>query len=150
MKISRRAASGMALITAIFLIVVLVAIALAAVTLSSVEQDTGTKSLTSTTVYYGAKAGLDWGIQRALAARSCPAPATTFNLTQGALNGISVSVTCTATTHGTTSCTGTACTGGASPCPCTAYFVTSTATNGTLGNPNYAERHVEATVSNVP
>jgi MSHA biogenesis protein MshP len=140
----------MALITAIFLIVVLVAIALAAVTLSSVEQDTGTKSLVSTKVYYGAKAGLDWGVQRAVAARSCVASTGPFNLTQGALSGISVTVTCSATAHGTTSCTGAACTGGASPCPCVAYFITSTATNGTLGNPNYAERHVEATVSNVP
>ena len=150
MTASRRTASGMALISAIFLIVVLVAIAIAAVTLSSVEQDTGLKSLVSTKVYYGAKAGLDWGIQRAVATRSCVASTGPFTLTQGALNGVSVTVTCAATTHGTTSCTGTACTGGASPCPCVAYFVTSTATSGSLGNPDYAERHVEATVSNVP
>lgn len=142
--------AGMALITAIFLIIVLVALALAAVTLSSVEQDTGAKSLVSTKVYYGAKAGLEWGVQRAVAARACAASTGPFNLTDTALSGIGVTVTCSATTHGATACTGAACTGGASPCPCVTYFITSTATNGTLGNVNYAERRMEATVSNTP
>jgi MSHA biogenesis protein MshP len=127
---------GMALISAIFLVVVLLALALTMVTLSTVEQDTGTKSFLSAKVYYGAKAGLDWGIQRALAPAVpvCNA-STTFTLTQAALNGVSVTVTCAASSHGAGN---------------SVYYLTSIATIGTLGNINYAERHLEATVSDIP
>ena len=133
----------MALISAIFLVVVLVALALAAVSLSEVEQDTGIKSLISSKVYYGAKAGLEWGIQQAIApaAPVCNA-STNFNLTQGGLTNINVTVTCTSTTHGAGNFV---------------YYITSCATTGTscaapgvLGNVNYAERRLQATVSNIP
>ncbi len=134
---------GQALVSAIFLVVVLVALGLSMVSLTGVQQDTGTKSLLSAKVYYGAKAGLEWGIQQAIAPATpvCGAT-TTFALTQTGLNGISVTVTCSSTTHGAGNFV---------------YYITSCATNGTscaapgtLGNANYAERRLEATVSNIP
>ena len=136
--ITRKKSRGMALLTAIFLIVVLVSLGAAVVSLSNVEQDTTTKSLLSAKVYYGAKAGLEWGIQQAIGAGSC-AGSPGFTLTQSALNGVSVTVTCsTGSTIGSGSSVGNV------------YYLTSQATVGTLGSLNYAERHLAATVSNIP
>src|ERR1043165_1786271 len=88
--------AGTSLINAIFLIVMLVSLAAAAVSLSKVQQDTGTKSLLSAKVYYGARAGLEWGAQQAIATGSCAGgswgPGT--NPMQSALSDVSVTVTC--------------------------------------------------------
>lgn len=137
----RRAAAGFALMAAIFLIAVLAALGLVMATMSKVEHDTGTKSLLSDKVYFGAKAGLEWGIQRAIApttpsVAACAASTGPFVLTQGGLNGVSVTVTCSQSLHG-------AATG------VSVFYITSTATIGTLGSINYAERRMEATVSNI-
>lgn len=136
--------SGSAIISALFLVIVLGALGAAMVNLSIVQQDTATKSLLASRVYYGAKTGLDWSIQRAI---SDPAPATrctnpaefpaTFSPAGAGLAGVSVAVTCARSQHGagTTAFT---------------YYITSIATTGTLGTISYAERRMEATVSNIP
>lgn len=129
-----RHARGLALVTAVFLITALVAIGLAVATMAKVEHDTGTKSLLSAKVYLGAKAGLDWGMQQAVPAAACTTP-TSFTLSQGGLNGVGVTVTCVTSNFGGSN---------------DVYYLTSVATVGTLGNPDYAERRMEATVSNIP
>jgi hypothetical protein len=53
------------------------------------------------------------------------------------LNGVSVTVTCVANTSAYGSGN-------------YVYYVTSQATSGALGGLTYAERHLEATVSNIP
>jgi MSHA biogenesis protein MshP len=133
----------MALVSAIFLIVVLAGIGFSMMSLSNVEHDTASKSNLSAKVYYGAKAGLDWGIQQAIAAGAC-AGSTSFTIAQGALNGVNVTVTCTSAAQGATNCglTGTS--------TCTTYYLVSDATLGTLGALTYAERRLEATISNIP
>jgi hypothetical protein len=55
-----------------------------------------------------------------------------LNLSQAALAGVSVTVTCVASTHGTV----------------TTYYLTSIATVGVLGRPDYAERRMEVSVTN--
>jgi hypothetical protein len=128
--------AGIALVSALFLLIVMGVLAAVMVTLSNVEHDTGNKSLLTAKVYYGAKAGLDWGIQRANAAGSCVASTGPFALTQAALAGINVTVTCEMSgPHGLGNFV---------------YYLTSIATIGTVGNPDYAERRMEATVSNIP
>ena len=141
---ARYRSAGMALMSAIFLIVVLTGLGIAMMNLSNVEQDTASKAILAAKVYYGAKAGLDWGVQQAFAAGSCPVPPTTINLTQGSLNGATAIVTCTSGQQGANTCglTGTSA--------CQTYYPTSVATTGTLGTLSYAERHIEATVSNIP
>jgi len=134
----RSHSTGMAIVTAIFLIVVLAGLGLAMSSISNVQQDTENKSVLAAKVYYGARAGLDWGIQQAVAGSSCAAstnwgPGT--NPMQGALSDVSVTVTCTSTTY-----TGTN----------KVYYFTSNATVGTLGGVGYAQRQLEAAVSNVP
>jgi MSHA biogenesis protein MshP len=127
----------MALITALFLLVVLTVVAAAMVSLSNVSNDTTIKSLQAAKVYYGAKSGLEWGIQQAVPSSPpvCPTSPTVLALTETALAGVSVTVTCSASTHTS---------------PNTVYYLTSIATLGTLGRPDYAERRMEATVNNFP
>lgn len=143
----RRGSAGFAVVNAIFLIIVLGALGAAAVTLSKTEADAGTKSLLAAKVYYGARAGLDWGIQQTLsdpniapsASNRCnsatfPSPFT-FTLSDANLAGIVVTVTCSFSTHGTGALV---------------YYITSRATTGAPGSFNYAERRMEATVANIP
>jgi MSHA biogenesis protein MshP len=139
---TRIRSAGMALMSAIFLIVVLIGLGVAMMNLSNVEQDTASKAILAAKVYYGAKTGIDWGIQQAFAAGSCAG--STINLTQGSLNGVTVTVTCAGAQQGASTCglTGTSA--------CQTYYLTSVATTGTLGTLSYAERHIEATVSNIP
>lgn len=143
MKTPRARCAGMALVSAIFLIVVLAGLGISLMNLSNVEQDTASKTNLAAKVYYGSKAGLDWGIQQAIAAGACAA-STNFNLTQGSLNGVALTVTCTSAAQGASNCglTGTS--------TCNTYYLTSRATLGTLGTLAYAERRMEATVSNIP
>ena len=141
---SRIRSAGMALMSAIFLILVLIGLGLAMMNLSNVEQDTASKAILAAKVYYGARAGLDWNIQQAIAAGSCVASPPPISLTQGSLNGVTVNVTCVAAPQGVSTC------GSAGTSLCQTYYLTSVATTGTLGTLSYAERHIEATVSNIP
>jgi MSHA biogenesis protein MshP len=140
---TRYRSAGMALMSAILLIVVLIGLGIGMMNLTNVQQDTTSKAILAAKVYYGARAGIDWGVQQAIAASSCAA-STPVNLTQGSLSGVTVTVTCLASPQGISSCgsTGTSL--------CQTYYLTSAATTGTLGTLSYAERHMEATVSNIP
>ena len=128
-----RGSRGMVAIAAIFLIVALVGLGLAMSSLSGVQADTVSKSLQAAKAYWGARAGLEWGIQRAVAAGSC-AGSTGFTLSEAALNGVSVTVSCASSTYGSNK----------------VYYFTSTATIGTLGKLDYAERRLLASVSDIP
>jgi hypothetical protein len=55
-----------------------------------------------------------------------------------------VTVTCVAAPQGVSSC------GFTGISLCRTYYLTSVATTGTLGTLSYAERRIEATVSNIP
>jgi MSHA biogenesis protein MshP len=126
---------GIALVNALFLLVVLGLLAAFMVTMTLTQRATSSKSAASTGVYYGAKAGLEWGIQQAVAAGAC-APSTVINLTGPGLDGVRATVGCSGSEHGTGSGN-------------FVYHITSRAEAGTLGGPGYAERRMEATVSNV-
>ena len=129
----RGADSGFAIVTAIFLLAVLAALGVFMLTLSGVHQATPFQALTAARVYYGAKAGLDWGIQQAVAAGNCAA-STGLTLTGNGLNEVTAVVTCASTAH----------TGG------TVYRITSTAERGTFGSVDYSRRRIEATVTDIP
>lgn len=129
----KRAAAGFSMVTAIFLLVIMAALGVFMLTLSGTHQATPQQSLLAARVYFGARAGLDWGIQQAIAAGSC-AGSTAFALTGSGLSGVTATVICASTAH----------TGG------TVYRITSTAVHGTFGALDYAQRRIEATVSNIP
>jgi MSHA biogenesis protein MshP len=121
------------MVSAIFLLIVLAALGAYMITLSGTHQATSRQSILGTRVYFGAKAGLDWGIQQAIAAGSCAA-STPLALSGTGLSGVTATVTCSSTAH----------TGG------TVYRITSTAVTGAFGSLDYAQRRMEATVSNLP
>lgn len=133
---NRSAISGFAIVTATFLLVVLALLGAFMVTLSGVHQAAPAQAVTATRVYYGTKAGLDWGIQQAIAVGGVAgcAASTSLTLTGSGLNGVTAVVTCASTAH----------TGG------TVYLIVSTATYGTFGDLYYARRRLEATVTNIP
>jgi len=82
-----------------------------------------------------ANAGIEWGAYNALvqSPSSCVS-STTLSLTEGALNGFTVLVKCSATQIGSTA--------GYS------YVINATASSGTYGLPSYVRRVVSATFSN--
>lgn len=126
MRRANKRESGFALVGAIFLVVILAALGVFAVTLSGVQHATNSQAVIASRTYYGAKAGLEWGIQQAIAASSCAA-STTFSPSGAGLSGISVTVTCTSHASGV-------------------FYLTSTGTYGTFGGPEYSQRVIEATV----
>jgi MSHA biogenesis protein MshP len=132
----KTAPRGFALVTAIFLLVGLAALGVFMVKISGTQQTAISQSVFATRVYFGAKAGLEYGIHRAIAEADCPGPATPVTPTGNGFSGVSVSVTC--------STTATSDTGG------NVYRIVSTATRGTYGTLDYARREMEATVTNVP
>jgi len=125
---------GFALIPALFLIVVLGALALVAVRVGSGQQQTVIMALQETRALSAAQTGIEWGAYQSENG-SCAA-STTLSLTEAALNGFTVVVTCTATTF----------TNGAATS--SSYVLKSTATTGTYGQPGYVHRAVSGTYTN--
>jgi MSHA biogenesis protein MshP len=130
----KRNESGFALVTAIFLLVVMFGLGVFMVTLSGTHQATPRQSLLAARVYFGAKAGLEWGIHQAIAAGSCVGgnPA----LTGAGFAGVTVTVECTE--------------GGLTHIGGNVYRITSTAVHGAFGDLDYSQRRMQATVSNIP
>ncbi|TAM43935.1 MAG: hypothetical protein EPN55_11895 [Gammaproteobacteria bacterium] len=128
----------MALVSAIFLLVVLAALGAYMLTVSGVEQTTVNRSLISARTYYAARAGLEWGIHRTVAPPTegtgeCTISAPSFGLTGYGLDDIQVTVRCVSNLY----------TPGDNAY---VYTITSTARHGTTGTVDYAERKLEATV----
>jgi MSHA biogenesis protein MshP len=125
---------GFALIPALFLIVVLGALALVAIRVGIGQQQAVTMSLEESRALAAAQAGIEWGAYEAVNG-SCAA-STTLNLTEAALNGFAVQVTCSAATFTNGAATNSS------------YVLKSTATTGTYGQPGYVHRVVSGTYSN--
>lgn len=103
MKLRKQA--GLALVTAIFLLVVLAGLAVAVVSLSTAQQDSAVKDEMGTRAYLAAKSGMEWALYTALQGAAgtspytrlnCSAAPYTFPLPVGStLAGFSVTVRCT-------------------------------------------------------
>jgi MSHA biogenesis protein MshP len=128
---------GFALIPALFLIVVLGALAVVAIRVGTGQQQAVTMSLQQARALSAAQTGIEWGAYQALAlggiGGSCVA-STTLTLTEAALKGFSVIVTCTDVTP---------------PGATNKYYVlNSAATSGLYGQPGYVRRVVSGTYTN--
>jgi len=130
----RLARRGFALVPALFLIVVLAALAVIAVRIGTSQQQTVTMSLEESRALAAAQAGIEWGAYESLNAGNCPA-STTLSLTEGALAGFTVTVTCTATTFANGAATASS------------YVLKSTAIIGIYGEPGYVRRVMSGTYS---
>lgn len=126
---------GFAIVSAIFLIVVLALLGALIVSLSTTQQVGSARDLAGSRAYFAARAGIDWGVYQAVQSGSCSASATLPALS-GGVAGFTVQVAC--------SRTGPFDEGGATV---NVYQITSTATTGTFGQASYAERQLQAVVS---
>jgi MSHA biogenesis protein MshP len=129
-----RQMSGFALIPALFLIVVLGVLAVVAIRVGTGQQQAVTMSLLQARALSAAQTGIEWGAYKALNG-GCVA-STTLTLTEAALNGFSVIVTCSAVTFSTGAATNTS------------YVLNSAATAGLYGQPGYVRRVVSGTYTN--
>lgn len=140
---------GFALVSAIFLIVILAALGTFMVTLSTVQHTTSTQDLQGTRAYHAARTGIDWGAYQVLTPENsnppttpyvCPAPADAAELKNlaGSLTGFVVTVECIESV-------GSPFTEGANQIH--VYQLTSTARLGTAGSAHYAERQLSAAIS---
>ena len=131
---------GFALIPALFLIVVLGALVVVAIRVGTGQQQAVTMSLMQARALSAAQTGIEWGAYEALGggcivSGTCICVAsTTLTLTEAALNGFSVIVTCAAVTFSTGAATLNK-----------SYVLNSAATSGLYGQPGYVRRIVSGT-----
>lgn len=144
-SVPRRHERGFALVAAIFIVVVLAMLGIMMVTIGGMERATASAAVQGTRAFYAARSGLEWGTYGALTntAPTCgAAPSTpttnTFNLAVTGLNGFTVSVVCSYTTHKERSDT------------YNVYVINSTATSGNFGDADYVSRTLQASVTNAP
>lgn len=125
----RSRCSGFAIVSAVFLVVIIGALGAYLTALSSTQRTTAGQTVSASRAYYGAKAGLDWAIQRAIGANTCAA-SSSFALSGAGFEGITVVVSCVSTTYPGV------------------FYIVSQASYGTYGTADYAQRRVAASVSN--
>ncbi len=131
-----RRTGGFSILIALFVLLVLGALAVFIVTLSGVEHRTPLLQLQATRAYWAAESGLQWGMHAVLKNGTCPAATT---ITAPGLAGFSARVSCTSTAHTEQGKT------------FSVYALTSVASNGTFGSRvDFVQRKLEATVVNAP
>lgn len=126
---------GFALVPALFLIVVLAALAVVAIRVGTAQQQAVTLALEEARALAAAQAGIEWGAYESLNAGSC-SPSTTLSLSEAALAGFTVVVTCSAQTFANGAATATS------------FVLQATATTGTYGQPGYVKRVMSGTYTN--
>ncbi len=126
---------GFTLVAAIFLIVVVAAMAVYMVNIRVVQQTTLVYGLQGARAMQAARSGIEWGIHEALVLTpGCPAPST-FTVPAGASSNFAVTVACSESSH--TEATTTI----------TTYQITAIARSGSFGSLDYVQRRMQATVS---
>jgi MSHA biogenesis protein MshP len=126
---------GFALISAVFLVVVLALLGAMIVSLSTTQHVSSARDLLGSRAYFAARAGIEWGSYQVLQSGGCAASSTLPALT-GSATGFTVIVDCTAS--------GPFDEAGSSV---RVYRITSTASTGTLGALDHAERQLQAVIS---
>jgi len=138
--------SGFSLISAIFLIVVVALLGVFMVTIGSVQQTTATFSLLSSRASFAADSGMQWAMRRiaqdaAVGLNCTAAPATgsvNFTIGNGAVSGYTVVVGCSVQNFTE------------NPDNYNVYNVTSRASRGTLGSPDFHSRTLRASITTAP
>jgi MSHA biogenesis protein MshP len=126
-------AAGFALVPTLFLIVVVAALSAVALKVGIGQEQTVSMALQQARALAAARAGIDWGAYTAL---NGTCAGTTLNLTEGALAGFTVVVTCTATPY----------TDGSNNYQ--SYSISAAATLGSYGTSGFVQRVVRATFTN--
>lgn len=127
MKYTLKNQYGFAIVSAIFLLVVLALLGAFMMTFSNTQHLTSAQDIQGSRAYWAARTGLEWGIASTTAA--CPASPTTMSV-----NGFSVVVTCSLQTYSEASAT------------LNIFKLTSVASAGTIGNLSFIERSLSASI----
>ena len=133
----RRSQRGFAIVSAIFLLVVLSALGAFMVTFSTVQHTSSAQDVQGTRAYQAARAGIEWGAYQILRNTSCAA-STSLTPPAASLTGFSVLVGCV-------EAAGSPFTEGANMIR--VYQLTATARFGTAGGTNYVERQLSAAIN---
>jgi MSHA biogenesis protein MshP len=139
--------AGFSLVAAIFLMVTLAALGAFAVQVAMTQYQSSTSELLQARAQAAAEAGLEYGANLTLQTPPliCASASTnTFTLTQAALAGFVVTVTCTPTTHQIYSPATSTWTS------YTVYALSSTATSGAYGDADYVARSATRNVTLAP
>jgi MSHA biogenesis protein MshP len=138
--------AGFSLVAAVFLIVVLAALGAFVVQIAMTQYQGADLEVLGARAQAAAEAGIGYGATRALTTPpTCRNPYRPLNLTQGALAGFVVTVTCNATSpHQIYS--------GTPPTPqnYVVYALTATASYGAYGRPDYVARRATRNVTPAP
>lgn len=124
---------GAALIVALFLIVVLALLGAVAARMTAVQSQSVSLQLLSARALHAARAGIEWGAQRAVTGGVCLN--STVTLPEAALTGFIVDVSCTTSTHAEQGKV------------IEIYRITSFSRRGIYGQPDYVSRRITSTVS---
>ena len=124
---------GFALVPALFLVVVLAALGAAAIRIGNGEQQTVTMAMQQVRALAAARAGIEWGAYQALKPVSSCAASTTLNLSEAALAGFTVVVTCSTAIDNS------------GPVPRNSFVLVANSSSGTYGQPGYVHRVVSST-----
>jgi MSHA biogenesis protein MshP len=134
----RCAQCGFSIIVAIFVIVVLAALAAFAVRIAAMQQQTVDFGLLNARAQSAAASGIEYGANQALMAGSCPPPTATPPLLAAGLAGFSVTVTCSPSMHTVSGAT------------YWSYVLTAVAQHGAYGNPDFVQSTQTRSVNNAP
>ncbi|RME36080.1 MAG: hypothetical protein D6786_00020 [Gammaproteobacteria bacterium] len=138
----RERARGFTLVAAIFLIVVLAALALTLANIAATSRQVSTLSIMAARARSAAQGGVEWAIWQALnspATLNCGNPAgTSFVIAGGVLDGFVIRVVCSEQAGIIEGATG----------PYSVYSLTVDASRGNVGEPDYLHHTILATVSN--
>lgn len=124
---------GIALVSAIFLLVVLAGLAVFAVRLGTLQQQTVTSALRAAQAFHAARSGVAWAAHRAINSGWCAA--ATLNLSEGGASGFDVQVQCTSSVHAEGAAT------------TTVYIIDTLAEAGAYGGPDYVSRRLQAKIT---
>ena len=132
-------ARGFSLVSAIFLMVVLVILGVSLVTMSSVQHTTSAQQIQTVRGNHAARLGIEWaawqaGVEGGVGRVAVSPPGPTTLTPAGALSTFTVSVTCTRTSHALASGTQFY------------YVVDVTAQSGVYGSPDYVLRRAQTKV----
>ncbi len=134
LEIRKQQSKGFSLVAVIFVITVLAVAVIFLQRITNVSVATNNLAMQGARAWQAAEAGSEWGIYQ-VTHGGCPAPSTTFSLTEQSLSGFDVTVGCTSSTHTEESVN------------ITLYFLEVFAESGTLGtSPDYVSRRVLLTV----
>ena len=122
-------AAGFSLVSAIFLMVVLVILGVSLVTISSVQHTTAAQLMQAARANYAAKAGAEWvAAQPGTWCAAGPFPMTSSFTLPAPMSGFTISISCTRTSHTLETTTQQY------------YVVDVTATSGVYGSVDYVQR----------